>query len=184
MDVPEQPCLPAAFSEFSCLVTRNRPTKCNNKLFRARSTLSDANKCVPMGQNLEGKTIMTTLYETAKLFLAGFVKAKRSILCSRRGRTVPRRPAPCLRSSLPRLLVVGPLSPAFAQSPAQNPPSNPAPPARPRSARVLDRSSQFAGPCETRFLLMARRCSPISSDCTSRSKLKIPRSLTRPGSIN
>jgi outer membrane protein len=68
--------------------------------------------------------IMTTLYETAKSFLL-LVSAKRSSLFSempglRAGKSL-------LAFFMAATLAVGPLSPAFAQSPAQNPPSNPAP---------------------------------------------------------
>src|SRR5579863_5002529 len=79
-----------------------------------------------MGQNLEGKIIMTTFYETAKsCFL--LLNPKRSSFHS--GQRSPRWQGarPVIALFLAALLVAGPLSPAFAQSPSQNPPSNPAP---------------------------------------------------------
>ncbi|MGC0772251.1 MAG: TolC family protein [Candidatus Acidiferrum sp.] len=69
---------------------------------------------------------MTTLYEAAK-FLAGFVKAKRSILFSAERQDGSSTARSLLALLLTALLAVGPLSPVFAQTPAQNPPSNPAP---------------------------------------------------------
>ncbi len=79
-----------------------------------------------MGQNLEGKIIMTTVYETAKSFYL-LVAAKRSSLISDVRRAAVRAAKPLLAFLLAALLAVGPLSPAFAQSPSQTPPSNPTP---------------------------------------------------------
>jgi outer membrane protein len=70
---------------------------------------------------------MTTLYETAKSFLS-LVSTKRSSLFSEERRPGLRAARSLLAFFMAALLVVGPLSPAFAQTPAQNPPSNPAPP--------------------------------------------------------
>ena len=69
---------------------------------------------------------MTTLYEAAK-FLAGLVKAKRSILFSAERQDGSSTARSLLALLLTALLAVGPLSPVFAQTPAQNPPSNPVP---------------------------------------------------------
>jgi outer membrane protein len=68
--------------------------------------------------------IMTTLCETAKSFLL-LVSTKRSGLFSE----VPgwRAGKSLLAFFMAAMLAIGPLSPAFAQSAAQNPPSNPAP---------------------------------------------------------
>jgi len=79
-----------------------------------------------MGQNLEGKIIMTTLYETAKSFLL-LVSAQRSSLFSEERRPGLRAARSLLAFLMAAMLAVGPLSPAYAQSAAQNPPSNPAP---------------------------------------------------------
>jgi outer membrane protein len=70
--------------------------------------------------------IMTNLYETAKPFLL-ITTTKRSILSSQEGKRGQRAAKSLLAFFIAALLVVGPLSPAFAQSPAQNPPSNPPP---------------------------------------------------------
>jgi outer membrane protein len=82
--------------------------------------------------------IMTTLYETAKSFLL-LVTTKRSSLFSE-----PRWPGwragqSLLAFFMAAMLAVGPLSPAFAQSAAQNPPSNPAP-----TASVATQGSSIA----------------------------------------
>ncbi|MGB8458850.1 MAG: TolC family protein, partial [Candidatus Acidiferrum sp.] len=69
---------------------------------------------------------MTTLYEAAK-FLASLVKAKRAFLFSGQRRTDFWAFRSLLAFFLAALLAVGPLSPAFAQTPAQNPPLNPVP---------------------------------------------------------
>src|SRR5271165_4555546 len=79
-----------------------------------------------MGQNLEGKIIMSTFYETAKSFLFA-LSVKRSSFNADEGRPGLRAARSMLAFFLATLLVVGQLSPAFAQSPSQNPPSNPAP---------------------------------------------------------
>jgi outer membrane protein len=69
---------------------------------------------------------MTTLYETAKsLFL--LTNAKRSILFSDERRPGWRAAKSLLAFFMAATLAFGPHSPAFAQSAAQNPPSNPAP---------------------------------------------------------
>jgi outer membrane protein len=81
---------------------------------------------------------MTTLYEAAK-FLGSLVKAKRSILFSeerRPGWTTARSSVALL---LAALIAVGPLSPVLAQTPAQNPPSNPVP-----TATAQEQSSTIA----------------------------------------
>jgi len=69
---------------------------------------------------------MTTLCETAKsLFLRP--STKRSILFSNEKRRGPRAARSLLAFFLTAMLAFGPLSPAIAQTPVQNPPSNPAP---------------------------------------------------------
>ena len=70
--------------------------------------------------------IMTTLYETAKSFLL-LVTTKRSSLFSEQRWPGWRAGKSLLAFFMAAVLAVGPLSPAFAQSAAQNPPSNPAP---------------------------------------------------------
>src|SRR5208282_6739202 len=82
--------------------------------------------------------IITNLYKTAKSLLL-MATTKRSILFSEEGKRVPRIAKSLLALFLAALLVVGPLSPAFAQSPAQNPPSNPAP-----ATSVATQSSSIA----------------------------------------
>jgi outer membrane protein len=79
-----------------------------------------------MGQNLEEKIIMTTLYETAKSFLM-LANWKRSSLYADEKSSALRGARSLLAFFMAAMLAVGPLSPAFAQSPAQNPPPNPAP---------------------------------------------------------
>jgi len=69
---------------------------------------------------------MTTLYETAKSFLL-LVTTKRSRLFSDQRWPGWRAGQSLLAFFMAAMLVVGPLSPASAQSAAQNPPSNPAP---------------------------------------------------------
>ncbi len=69
---------------------------------------------------------MTTLYEAAK-FLASLTRAKRSILFSAEKQDGSSMARSLLALLLTALLAVGPLSPVFAQTPAQNPPSNPVP---------------------------------------------------------
>ena len=69
---------------------------------------------------------MTTLYEAAK-FLASLTKAKRSILFSAEKQDGSSIARSLLALLLTVLLAVGPLSPVFAQTPAQNPPSDPVP---------------------------------------------------------
>jgi outer membrane protein TolC len=81
---------------------------------------------------------MTTLYETAKRFLVLF-DPRRSNLFSEEKRPGLRAARSLLAFVLAGLLVVGPSSPAFAQSPAQNPPSNPGP-----SASVATQGSTIA----------------------------------------
>ncbi|MGB2592921.1 MAG: TolC family protein [Candidatus Acidiferrum sp.] len=69
---------------------------------------------------------MTILFETAEAFLT-LLRTKRSFLSSKerpRGVQIARS---LLAIVLTALLIVGPLSPVFAQTPAQNPPSNPVP---------------------------------------------------------
>jgi outer membrane protein len=80
--------------------------------------------------------IMTTLCETAKSFLL-LVSTKRSSLFSE----VPgwRTTKSLLAFFMAAMLAIGPLSPAFAQSAAQNPPSNPAP-----TASVATEASSIA----------------------------------------
>jgi outer membrane protein len=68
---------------------------------------------------------MTTFYETAKSFLS-LVNTKRSSPFSDERGPGLRAARSLLEFFMAALLVAGPLSPAFAQSPAQNPPSNPA----------------------------------------------------------
>lgn len=75
---------------------------------------------------------MMTFCETAKSFLLLFT-AERSFICSKRRRPGLRTARSVLALIMAGLLAVGPLSPVFAQSPAQNPPPNPAPPAPPSS---------------------------------------------------
>ncbi len=68
---------------------------------------------------------MTTFYETAKFFLS-LVNTKRSSPFSDERGPGLWAARSLLAFFMAPLLVAGPLSPAFAQSPAQNPPSNPA----------------------------------------------------------
>jgi len=75
---------------------------------------------------------MMTFCETAKSFLLLFT-AERSFICSKRRRPGLRTARSVLALIMAGLLAVGPLSPVFARSPAQNPPPNPAPPAPPSS---------------------------------------------------
>ncbi len=77
---------------------------------------------------------MTTLHEAAK-YVTSLLRAKRSIAISeaRRSGTWPARSV--LAFFLAALLAVGPTLPVFAQMPAQNPPSNPAPAASPAQAQ-------------------------------------------------
>jgi outer membrane protein len=75
---------------------------------------------------------MTTLCETAKsLFLR--VSTKRFTSCANEKRRAPRVPRSVLAFFLAALLAFAPLSPAGAQSPAQNPPGNPTPTASVRT---------------------------------------------------
>jgi outer membrane protein TolC len=69
---------------------------------------------------------MTTFYETAKSCLL-LLNPKRSSFHSGLRRPRWQAARSVLALFLAALLVAGPLSPAFAQSPAQNPPANPAP---------------------------------------------------------
>jgi len=69
---------------------------------------------------------MMTFYETAKFFLL-LATAKRSFMCSKKRRPGLQAARSVLALLMGALLAVGPLSPVFAQSPAQNPPSNSAP---------------------------------------------------------
>src|SRR5580765_4210349 len=69
---------------------------------------------------------MMTFCETAKSFLLLFT-AERSFISSKRRRPGLRTARSVLALMMAVLLAVGPLSPVFAQSPAQNPPPNPAP---------------------------------------------------------
>lgn len=69
---------------------------------------------------------MTILFETAKAF-AILVNTKRSSLFAEMRRPVALAARSLFVFFLAALLAVGPLSPAFAQTPAQNPPSNPVP---------------------------------------------------------
>jgi outer membrane protein len=69
---------------------------------------------------------MTTLYEAANSFLLR-VSTKRSSLFSEERRSALRAARSLCAFFLAAMLAVGPLSPAFAQSAAQNPPSNPVP---------------------------------------------------------
>ncbi|MGC1617434.1 MAG: TolC family protein [Candidatus Acidiferrum sp.] len=75
---------------------------------------------------------MTTLYEAAKL-LASLLKAKRSILFSKERQDDSSTARSMFALLLTALLAVGPLSPVFAQTPAQNPPSNPVPAPTPQA---------------------------------------------------
>jgi outer membrane protein len=70
--------------------------------------------------------IMTTLYETAKSFLL-LVTTKRSCLFSEQRWPGLRAGKSLLAFFMAAMLAVGPLSPASAQSAAQNPPANAAP---------------------------------------------------------
>ncbi|HTQ60492.1 MAG TPA: TolC family protein [Candidatus Solibacter sp.] len=71
---------------------------------------------------------MKTLRETAKLFLSSnLAGAKRSFLRTKARKAGSWAVRSTLSLFLAALLSLGPISPAFAQSPAQNPPSNPAP---------------------------------------------------------
>lgn len=79
-----------------------------------------------MGQNLEGKIAMTTRNVTAKSFHQP-AKTKRSILFSEERQPGLWGARALLAFLLAAMLAVGPLSPAFAQSAAQNPPPNPTP---------------------------------------------------------
>jgi outer membrane protein len=81
---------------------------------------------------------MTTLYETAKSFLL-LVNTKQSILFSEQRWPGWRACQSLLAFFTAAMLAVGPLSPAFAQSAAQNPPSNPAP-----TASVATQGSSIA----------------------------------------
>jgi outer membrane protein len=81
---------------------------------------------------------MTTLYETAKSLLL-LVSTKRSSLFSEERRPALRAARSLFTFFMAAMLAVGPLSPAFAQSAAQNPPSNPAP-----TASVATQGSSIA----------------------------------------
>jgi outer membrane protein len=81
---------------------------------------------------------MTTLYETAKSFLM-LTNWKRSSLYADENRPGLRGARSLLAFFMAAMLAVGPLSPAFAQSPAPNPPSNPAP-----TASVATQGSSIA----------------------------------------
>jgi outer membrane protein len=70
--------------------------------------------------------IMTTRYEAAKSFLL-LVSTKRSSLFFEKKWPEVRAGKSLLAFFMAAMLAVGPLSPAFAQSAAENPPSNPAP---------------------------------------------------------
>jgi len=70
--------------------------------------------------------IMTTRYEAAKSFLL-LVSIKRSSLFFEKKWPEVRAGKSLLAFFMAAMLAVGPLSPAFAQSAAENPPSNPAP---------------------------------------------------------
>ncbi|MGB7282759.1 MAG: TolC family protein [Candidatus Acidiferrum sp.] len=69
---------------------------------------------------------MTNLWETAKSF-AGLLNTQRSILFSAEKRSGWWAARSMVAFLLAAVLAVGPLSPVFAQSRAQNPPSDPAP---------------------------------------------------------
>ena len=69
---------------------------------------------------------MTTFYETAKSCLL-LLNPKRSSFHSGQRRPRWKAARSVLALYLAAVLVAGPLSPAFAQSPSQNPPANPAP---------------------------------------------------------
>ncbi|MGB6835684.1 MAG: TolC family protein [Candidatus Acidiferrum sp.] len=69
---------------------------------------------------------MTILSETAKSLLLA-AETKRSILFPEQRRSGSRIATALIAFLLTALLVIGPLSPVFAQSASQNPPSNPAP---------------------------------------------------------
>src|SRR5690242_6631045 len=79
-----------------------------------------------MGQNLEGKIVMTTVCMNAMSLLLAVTRRLRHL--SARDRSSSLQAARSLLALfLGMLLIAGPLSPAFAQNPAQNPPSAPAP---------------------------------------------------------
>jgi len=69
---------------------------------------------------------MMTFPETAKSFLL-LATAKRSFLCSKKSSPGLRAARSVLALVMGALLALGPLSPVLAQTPAQKPPSNPAP---------------------------------------------------------
>ena len=80
---------------------------------------------------------MMTFCETAKSFLL-LVTAERSLICSRRRRPGLRAARSVFALMIAVLLAIGPLSPVFAQTPAQNPPphSVPAAPASSQGSAI------------------------------------------------